>query len=103
MGLKYKLVCSQAREVQGSSPGFADFFRRCYFLFGKINLYHFYTVWTLATELDQQYPRNKQWVLGAATSPEATDTGFCCSPIVVWVEMVLVIFIKPVEGTNICQ
>lgn len=69
----------------------------------SLSFYHFYTEWTLATELHQPYPRNKQWVLGAATSPEATDLGFCSSPVVVWVEMVLVIFIKPVEGTNICQ
>lgn len=75
----------------------------CQLPFGKTMLpfYHLHTEWTLATELYQLYPGNKQWVLGAATSPGATNVGFC-SPLTVWVGTVLVISIKPVEGTNIC-
>lgn len=80
-----------------TSSGFASF---CW---GKFSLcfYHFHIDRTLATELHQLCPENKQWVLGATTSPEATDQGFCSPLVGVWVGMVLVFFIKPVGETNI--
>lgn len=102
-GIEIEMVFQPSQKSTGPSPRFEGFFRLCQFLFGKImfSFCHFHAERTLATELYEPCPGNKQWVLGAATSSEATDPGFCF-PVVVWVGMVLVISIKPLQGTNIC-